>query len=331
VNNRWRLVFAFGASALVAPIASFAQQQGKIWRVGFLSARSRPDSLESDMFGAFPRGMRELGYVEGKNLEMQWRYAEGKSERLPGLAEELVQIRVDVIVAAETQSIRAAQKATATIPIVMGLAGDPIGSGFVKSLAHPEGNITGLSNFTGDISPKLLDLLRSIVPKLSRVAVLVNPANPAYTATQSGIQEAAQKVGLQTILVKARSAQEIDSAFAVMIREKAGAVIIQPDPFFFSQQQSQIVNLGAKNRLPSIMTFRGYAEAGGLMSYGHDWAENLRRAATYVDKILKGTKPGDLPVEQPTLFELHINRRTAKALGLTIPQSLLVMANKIIE
>jgi putative ABC transport system substrate-binding protein len=213
----------------------------------------------------------------------------------------------------------------------MGLAGDPIGSGFVKSLAHPEGNITGLSNFTGDISPKLLDLLRSIVPKLSRVAVLVNPANPAYTATQSGIQEAAQKVGLQTILVKARSAQEIDSAFAVMIREKAGAVIIQPDPFFFSQQQSQIVNLGAKNRLPSIMTFRGYAEAGGLMSYGHDWAENLRRAATYVDKILKGTKPGDLPVEQPTLFELHINRRTAKALGLTIPQSLLVMANKIIE
>jgi putative ABC transport system substrate-binding protein len=234
-------------------------------------------------------------------------------------------------VASETQAISAAKQATTIIPIVMAGAGDPIGSGLVKSLARPGGNVTGLSNFTGDISPKLLDLLRSIVPKLSRVAVLVNPANPAHTATVEGVQNAARAAGLQTLIVEARSAQEIENAFAAMAKGNAGAVVVQPDPMFFSQERDQIVNLAAKNRLASIMTFRGYADVGGLMSYGHDWAENYRRAATYVDKIIKGAKPGDLPVEQPTLFELHINRKTAKALGLTIPQSLLVSADKLIE
>jgi putative ABC transport system substrate-binding protein len=170
-----------------------------------------------------------------------------------------------------------------------------------------------------------------MVPKLTRVAILVNPSNPAFSATVVSVQNAARTAKLQTLVLNARSAQEIDTAFATMVRKKSGAVIIQPDPFFFSQQQGQIVNLAAKNRLPSIMTFRGYAEAGGLMSYGHNWADNFKRAATYVDKIFKGAKPEDLPVEQPTLFELHINRRTANALGLTIPQSLLVMADKVIE
>ena len=329
--TRRNFLVTLAASTLAAPLNSFAQQPGKIWRVGFLAARSRPDQLDSDMYGAFPRGMRELGYIEGKNLEIQWRYAEGKSERLPGLADELVQLKMDVIVAAETPPISAAQKATATIPIVMCAAGDPIGSGFVKSLGRPGGNITGLSNFTGDISPKLLDLLRSMVPKLSRVAILVNPTNPARIATVKSVQDAARKAGVQTLLLEARSAQEIENAFTTMTREKAGAVITQPDPLFFGQEMGHIVNLAAKNRLPSIMTFRGYAEAGGLMSYGHDFAENFRRAATYVDKILKGTKPADLPVEQPTLFELHINRKTAKTLGLTIPQSLLISADKVIE
>jgi len=328
MSNRRKLILALGVSAVSGPFTSFAQQ---VWRIGFLSARSRPDVLDSDMFGAFPRGMRELGYIEGKNLEIQWRYGEGKPERLPGLAAELVRLKVDVIVASETQAISAAKLATTIIPIVMAGAGDPIGSGLVKSLARPGGNVTGLSNFTGDISPKLLDLLRSIVPKLTRVAVLVNPANPAHTATVEGVQNAARAAGLQTLIVEARSAQEIENAFAAMVKGNAGAVVVQPDPMFFSQERGQIVNLAAKNRLASIMTFRGYADAGGLMTYGHDWAENYRRAATYVDKILKGAKPGDLPVEQPTLFELHINRKTARALGLTIPQSLLVSADKVIE
>ena len=331
MNRRRKLLIALGASALTIPLETFAQQPGKIWRVGSLGHRSRPDSLDADIYGAFPRGMHELGYREDKNLEIQWRYSEGKPERLPGLAAELVRLKVDVIVAIETLPIAAAQKATTTIPIVMGGAGDPIGSGFIKSLARPGGNITGLSNFTGDISPKLLDILRRMAPKLSRVAVLVNPANPAHTATLKGVQEAARAAGLQTLLVEAQNAQEIENAFALMARENAGAVVVQPDPIFFSQERDRIINLATKNRLMSIMTFRGYAEAGGLMSYGHDWAENYRRAATYVDKIFKGAKPADLPVEQPTRFELHINARTARALGLTIPQSLLITADKVIE
>jgi putative ABC transport system substrate-binding protein len=331
MSNRRKLILALGVNALLVPFGSFAQQQGRVWRVGFIGHRSRPDSLDSDIYGALPRGMRELGYVEGKNLEILWRYSEGKAERLPGLAAELVRLNVDVIVAGETLPVAAAKKATTSIPIVMGGAGDPIGSGFIKSLARPEGNITGLSNFTGDISPKLLDILRSMVPKLFRVAVLVNPTNPAHTATVKGVQEAARGIGLQTLLVEARNAQEIENAFVQMVRGNVGAVIVQPDPTFFSQERALIINLAMKDRMPSIMTFRGYADAGGLMTYGHDWAENYRRAATYVDKILKGAKPADLPVEQPTRFELHINAKTAKALGLTIPQSLRISADKVIE
>jgi len=330
MNNRRKLLIALGAGALAPPFAAFAQQPGKVWRVGFLAYRSRPDSLDAETnLGAFPRGMRELGYVEGKNLEIQWRFAEGKSERLPGLVAELIQLKVDVIVASDSLAIKAAQKATTTIPIVMASPGDPVGSGFVKSLARPEANITGSSNFTSDLSPKLLDMLRSMVPKLTRVAVLVNPTNPAHTGTIKGVRDAARVAGMQTLVVEARSAQEVEAAFAVMAREKVGAVVIQPDVLFI--ERSQVIDFATKNRLPSIMTYRGYAEAGGLMSYGHDWAENYRRAATYVDKILMGVKPADMPVQQPTRFELHINAKTAKALGLKIPQSLLISADKVIE
>ena len=330
MNKRRKLLVALGAGASAAPFGSFAQQQGKVWRVGFLSLIGRPASLDSHFLSAFPRGMRELGYVEGKNLVIEWRFADGKFERLPGLAAELVQLKVDVIVTPAPQATSAAQKSTTTIPIVMANSDDPVGSGFVKSLAHPGGNITGLSNITGDISPKHLEMLLSMVPKLTRVAVLVNPTESSYAMVLKSVQSAAQRTSATILPVEARTAPEIEKAFSAMARGKAGAVIVAADSFF-TQQRRQIAELAAKNRLPTISEYREYAEAGGLMSYGSNRPEQFRRAATYVDKILKGTKPGDLPVEQPTKFELIINGRTAKALGLKIPQSLLISADKVIE
>jgi putative ABC transport system substrate-binding protein len=330
MNNRRKLLVALGASALIAPLGSFAQQQGKVWRVGFLSGRSRPPSLDSDRFGAFPQGMRELGYIEGKNLVIEWRFADGKFERLPAMAAELVQLKVDAIVADSTPTTHTAQKATNSIPIVMGSIGDPIGSGFVKSLSHPGGNITGLSNIASELSPKLLEMLHSMVPKLSRVAILVNPDNSSNTAGLKNVQAAVQRTGVTIRSLDARTPQEIENAFSQMAREKAGALIVMLDPFF-NQQVRQIAELAAKNRLPAISGIREYVEAGILMSYGPSFADMYRRVATYVDKILKGAKPADLPVEQPTQFELFINRKTAKALGLTIPQELLLRADKVIE
>jgi putative ABC transport system substrate-binding protein len=330
MNIRRKLLVALGASALAAPLASFAQQQGKVWRVGFLTPRSRPDTLDSGIFGAFRRGMRELGYVEGKSLMIEWRFADGTSERLSGLAAELVKLKVDVIVGAGPAATSAAQKATATIPTVMGSVGDPVGSGFVKSLAHPGGNITGISNLNVDVSPKLLEMLLSMVPKLSRVTVLINPDNPTNVMILKSVQAVAQERNVKILPALARTPQEIENAFAVMTQQNAGTVIVGRDAIF-NQQARQIAQLAAKHRLPSIAAIREYAEAGGLMSYGANNADLYRRAATYVDKIFKGAKPADLPVEQPTTFELIINRRTAKALGLTVPQELLLRADKVIE
>ncbi len=328
--SRRKLLIALGASALTVPLSSFSQQQGKIWRIGFLVLRARPDSLDSTYLGAFPRGMRELGYVEGKNLVIEWRFADGKIDRLPGLAAELAQLKVDVIVTAGSQATSAAQKANGTIPIVMGTVGDPVGSGFVKSLAHPGGNITGLSELAVDISSKLLEMLLSVVPKLSRVAVLINPTNSYHAAILSNTQAAAQIVGLKVLPVKAQTPQEIENAFSSMAKENVGAVIITIDSIF-NQQQRQISELAVKHHLPSIVAIQQYVEAGCLMSYGASLAGNLLRAATYVDKIFKGAKPGDLPVEQPTKFELAINMKTAKALGIKIPNSILVRADRVIE
>jgi putative tryptophan/tyrosine transport system substrate-binding protein len=312
-----------------APLVSHAQQQGKIWRVGFLTQRRRPDSIDSDFIGAFPRGMRELGYVEGKNLVIEWRF-DDKFERLPDLAAELVGLKVDVIVSGSSQAISALQKATTTIPIVMATSGDPIGSGFVKSLARPGGNITGLSNLTSDIGAKQLELLLNMVPKLSHVAALVNPVNPSLVTFLTNIQSAAQRGSVKVLPVEARTAQEIENAFPMMIQGKADAVIVATDALLI-QHYRKIAELAAKNRLPSVSQLREYVEAGGLMSYGPNLAEQFRRAATYVDKIFKGAKPGDLPVEQSTKFELLINGKTAKALGLTIPQSVLLRADRVIE
>lgn len=330
MNTRRSLVLALGAASLAAPLGAFAQHQDKVWRVGVLSARRRPASLDSDYYGAFPRRMSELGYVEGKNLLIEWRFADGEYERLPRMAAELVQMKVDVIMGLGPPGAIAAQKATTTIPIVMVVSVDPVGAGLVKSLAQPGGNITGLSNLAGDLSSKHLEMLLTMVPKLSRTAVLVNPANSAHATMLKNVQTAAQKTGIKVLPVQAQTPQEIDSAFSTMARESTGAVIVALDPFFI-QQELQIAAQATKHRLPSIFANRESAEAGGLMSYGQNQVDIYRRAAGYVDRILKGAKPGDLPVEQPTQLELLINRKTAKALGLPIPQSLLISADKVIE
>lgn len=327
MNRRQTLASLLGFGVVVT--GAFAQQQSKVFRIGYLSSFARPTSVNS-VFAAFRQGMRELGYIEGKNLVIESRFADGVYERLPDLAAELLELKMDVIVADASPSIRAVQKATNTVPIVMGATGDPVGSGFVKSLAQPGGNITGLALMSSDVSAKLLDLLREVVPHLSRVGLLVSPTSSTYRAILDNIQSAAGKVGIEIVSVEARTPLEIESGFAAMVRSRSEAVIVGVTPLFV-QQQDQIAELAAKHRLPSISGNRGYAEAGGLMSYGQNIADNFRRAATYVDKILKGAKPGELPVEQPTTFELVVNLKTAKGLSLPIPQSLLLRADEVIK
>ena len=333
MNYRRKLIITLGTGALAAPFGAFAQQAkapDKIWRVGFLAPRARPASMDADFLGGFPQGMRERGYVEGKNLVIEWRFADGDLTRLPALAAELVQLKPDVIVASGPQAISAAQKATATIPIVMGVPGDPVSQGFVASLARPGGNITGATVNAGDIYAKRFQMLLEIAPKVSRVALLMNPANGAHVAALASVQAAAQKTKVTIVPVEARTSQDIDAAFAVIKRERAGAVLTQPDAIFNAHAR-HIAELALKQRLPLITGIREYVDAGCLMSYGASFRDNFRRAAYYADRIFKGTKPADLPVEQPTLFELFINGKTAKALGLKIPYSLLITAEKVIE
>lgn len=276
--NRRYMVLALGVlCAATVSFASLAQPQTKIWRVGFLTLRPRPPSLSSHYYGAFPKGMRELGYIEGKNLVIEWRFADGNLERLPELAAELVQLKVDVIVASGSPAIRAAQKATATIPIVMGTTSDPVGGGFVNSLARPGGNITGLSNLGGDISTKLLELLLSVVPKASRVGVLLSSTSTTYGTNSANIQAAAQKLGVKTLLADVRTPQEIEEAFSMMSREKADAVIVSSSAFLGVQGQ-QIADLANKYRLPSIFGNGLSVEAGGLMGYVGTRSANFLRA-----------------------------------------------------
>jgi putative ABC transport system substrate-binding protein len=312
--------------ALAAPLASFAQAQPKVWRIGFLAS----DSSSTRVYDGFQQGMRELGYFEGKNCVIRRRFADGKYERLPSLAAELVQLNVDVIVAGTSLSVQAAHQATATIPIVMVAVPDPVGEGFATSLSRPGGNITGLSSIVTELSIKHLELLRTAVPKLSRVAVLINPLNPSDSLILEQIHGPAYARGVKLFPVEASSASQIEAGFGAMTRERTEALIVAADSYF-DVQRDQITTLAVKNRLPTIFSSRELTEAGGLMSYGQDLAEHYRRAATYVDKILKGAKPGDLPIEQPTVLELVINRRIAKALGLTIPQELILRADKVIE
>jgi putative ABC transport system substrate-binding protein len=304
------------------PILSSAQQQGKVWHIGYLSSVSAVSSSRNT--NAFLQGLRDLGYVEGKNLVIEWRFADGKLERLPALAADLVRLKVDLIVAAASPSIGAAQQATKTIPIVMTTTGDPVGSGFVKSLAHPGGNLNG------DLGPKLFDLLHSVIPELHRVAVLVTPTSATYREISEDVQASAQRAGVKTLIFQASSAQDVDDAFTSMARENVDAVIVGASSFL-TQQRNQIGELVNRYRMPSIFGNAANVEAGGLMSYGYRVTDNYQRAATYVDRVLKGAKPGDMPVEQPTKLELVVNVNAAKALGLTIPQLILLRADKVIQ
>ena len=333
MNHRRKLIITLGTGALAAPFGAFAQPakpSEKIWRVGFLRTVRRPDSLDTDAMGGFAQGMRERGYIEGKNLIIEWRFAEGDRARLPGLAAELVQLKVDVIIASSPPAIRAVQQATTTIPVVMTVPGNPIAEGFVASLARPGGNITGAVVTAGEIIAKRLQLLLEISPKLTRVAFLMNPANRNHVGGLAITQAAAQKTKVSLLPVEVRAAKEIDAAFAIMKRDKAGGVILTPDTVF-NDQMGRIAELALQQRLPLITGIREYVDAGCLMSYGASFRDNYRRAAYYVDRIFKGAKPADLPVEQPLRFELFINGKTAKTLGLKILQSLLIMAEQVIE
>ena len=328
MNNRRRLLVAIGAGALGAPLASLAQQQGKIPRIGLLSPFSPADAKL--WHEAFRQGLRDLGWVEGKNISVDYVYGDGKSDRLPALTADLIRLKVDVIVAAETNAALSAKSLTKTIPIVMASVGDPVASGLVESLAHPGGNITGLSQIAPELVGKRLELLKEIVPKLSRVAVLWNPQGVASVLNWKEIQIPAQKLGIQLHSQEVQSAGELDKAFEAVTKARAGALVILPDPVFVTNLK-RIADYAAKSRLPSIFHISAFADSGGLLTYGPDRSDLFRRAATFVDKILKGAKPGDLPVEQPTKFELVINGKTAKAIGIKIPNSVLLRADKVIE
>src|SRR5712692_6762018 len=310
---------------LTAPLAAAAQPVKTI-RIGWLSPGSTV--THGSFLDAFRQRLRELGYVEGRDLDIEPRWAEGKFDRLPSLAAELVGLRVHVIVAAGPPAIQAVKQATTTIPIVMAIVVDPVATGLVTNLARPEGNITGLSIMARELVGRQLGLLKEVVPEVSRVAFLA--ASPGNASLLREAQDAARALGVRLQPLEARDPSEIDSAFAEMTRERAGAVIVSTDTMLFIHR-TRIVDLAAKGRLPLVAPVRQYVEAGGLMADGVIVPDLYRRAAIYVDKILKGAKPGDLPVEQPTKYELVINAKTAKALGLTIPPSLLQRADEIIQ
>jgi putative ABC transport system substrate-binding protein len=315
---------------LAAPLAAEAQQAAKIARIGYLSIDVAGSVHVRE---AFLQGLRDLGYVEGRTVVIEYRDAEGKPERLPALAAELVALKVDVIVAPGNSLALAAKQATRTLPIVFAAVADPVASGLVTSLARPGGNVTGASGLAVELVGKRLELLTQAVPGVSRVAVLWLPGALGERTEKDMLKEAdvaARALGVGLQFVEARGPADLDRAFSDMTRARAGALTVLPS-LMFLREHKRLVDLAAKHRLPAVYTVKEYVDAGGLMAYGSNVADLFRRAATYVDKILKGAKPGDLPVEQPTKFELIINLKTAKALGLTIPPSLLGRADQVIE
>jgi putative tryptophan/tyrosine transport system substrate-binding protein len=328
---RKRKIFCFALSVLFLALglSAEAQQAKKVPRIGLLSARS--SSSESTRTEAFRQGLQELGYVEGKNIVIEYRYAEGKFERLRDLAAELVRLNVEVIVAAGVPPTRAAKQVTTTIPIVMAGGGDPVSTGLVASFARPGGNITGLSDLTVDSITKRLELLKETVPKASRVAVLLNPANPTNPLQLKETEAAAPALSVAIVPLEIKGAEDFDPAFATMGKKRAHALMVFSDPMF-GFYQKQIADLAVKSRLPAIYGNRFYVEAGGLMSYGiANPDDQYRRAAIYVDKILKGATPAELPVERPMKLDLVINLKAAKQIGLTIPPNVLAKADKVIK
>jgi putative ABC transport system substrate-binding protein len=307
-----------------------AQQARKVPRIGFLSGGGSDASNRGPSVEAFRQGPRDLGYVEGKNIAIEYRYTQGKIEQFAELAADLASLKVDVMFASSTPATLAAKNATKTIPIVFTNVGDPVANGLVASLARPGGNITGLSTLAPELSGKGLELLQETVPKLSRVAVVWNPGNPGKTSSFRETEDAARALRLQLQSLEVRGPNDVEPAFQAARKERAGALIVLRD-VVISGETKRIVELALKNQLPAIFGDRDFVDAGGLMSYGPNISDLLRRAATYVDKILKGTKPADLPVEQPKKFELVINLKAAKQIGLTIPPNVLARADKVIK
>ena len=324
--RRRQFLIVAGALLAAAHLPCIAQPQSRIPRIGFLS----PGALDSLNYQEFLRGMRVLGYVDGKNIVMEARHADGKLDRLPVLAEDLLRSKIDIMVAASTPGVRAARRASDVIPIVMVAVGDPVGSGFVKSLSRPGGNITGHSILTQDTAPKLLELVRDAMPKASRITALVNSDNPNHTIVLKNIRNTGEKLNLRVSVAAVRVAADLEGVFAAAAREGESAVVVPADPLF-NTQAHEIANFALRHKLPTAFSQSRNVEAGGLLSYGASIADSFRRGAAYVDRIIKGAKPGELPVEQVTIFETVINLKTAKALGLTIPQSLLLRADRVIE
>jgi putative ABC transport system substrate-binding protein len=308
--------------ALSLPAA--AQTPAKVFRIGYLSLRNAIQPHEE----AFLKGLRDLGYIDGQNILIEWRFANGKAERFDDFAAELVRLKVDLIVAPGVQAVRAAKHSTTTIPIVFPTTGDPVASGLVASLARPGGNITGLTILSPELSGKRLELLKEAFPRLSRVAVLLDPRQPPLSFKET--QTAGKSLGVKLQFLEVRDAADVESVFSAMNKERADALITLPHPVL-QVHQKRIVELAAKSRVPAMYQAADWVERGGLMSYGPDHLDNYRRAAIYVDKILKGTKPADLPVEQPTKFEFIINLKTAKQIGLTIPANVLARADRVVR
>ena len=327
MNKRRKLIVTIGAGALATPLGSFAQQPAKMYRIGFLSSES-PSSYRTRV-EALRAGLHELGYEGGKNLVIEFRWAEGKNDRLPELAAELVRLKVDLIVTHGSILLRAAQNATTTIPIVFATSNDVIGMGFVTSLARPGGNMTGSIFFASELNAKRIELLKEAFPPITRVAVLRNQDSTVVTPMLQMMQTTAQSLKVTLHEFPVRGPHEFDAAFSAMVKQKVGAVVFSEDPMFLANIAALAV-LAATRKLPSIGG-NEFVEAGGLMSYGADLLGLYRRAAYYVDKILKGAKPGDIPIEQVSRFELIVNLRTAKALGVAIPQSVLTRATRVIE
>jgi putative ABC transport system substrate-binding protein len=327
MNKRRKLIIALCASALAAPLPSFAQQPVKIARIGFLGAASA--SGYTRQLDGFRLGLRDFGYMEGKNIVIEYRWAEGNYARLAELAAELVRSKVDVIVTHGTPGTRAAKGATTTIPIVMAISGDAVATGLVVSLSRPGENITGSTFFDPELSAKRIELLKEILPRITRVAVLVNPDNPVIGPMFKAMEITAKSLKLELQQFAVRGPNEFENAFSAMAQKSVKAVAIQEDGMLNANVRTA-GDLTTKKRLPAIGNIE-VAQAGGLLGYGVNFPETFRRAAYFVDKILKGVKPADLPVEQPTVFELVINMKTAKALGIQIPQSVLLRANRVIE
>jgi putative ABC transport system substrate-binding protein len=329
-NSKKAKVFGFALCAVLSALclSAEAQQPAKTPRIGILMSGS-PEPRRA-VLEAFREGLRDLGYVEGKNIAIEYRYSEGRDERLPELAAELVRLKVDIIVTSGIPPPLAAKKATKTIPIVMGVVGDAIGTGLVDSLARPGGNVTGLTLLGPELSGKRLEILKETLPKLSRVAVLLNPENRGTTLYRKEIEVAARSLGVELHLLEASRPNELASALSEPKMGRAQALVTLNDTMFFSQQV-QIANLAIKTGLPAMFPESEYVNAGGLMSYGPNLPDLFRRSATYVDKILKGSKPAELPVEQPTKFELVINLKAAKQIGVTIPPNVLARADRVIR